>query len=651
MLALELILTFGLLVVCSFTPGFFFVRRFRWTPLEKLCGSIGLSLVMLFLASWLVYLFPGGNDSERAPFLCVSAVCLVLGIATRRDMARLFHARRVRQAVTAHGFLLLWTLLILVMIRNYSGGLWFGDWLEHFQRTLFFLHHFPLRTAIFGDYALPARPPMMNVLGAFFMAQSEDRFEVFQLVFTFLNLLVFLSCCLIVPALAGARRRRIWPLVCLFALNPVVIQNATYSWTKLLSSFYIVLAIALYLAGWRKRDRVRTTAAFLALSAGVLVHYSAAVYLLLLSGHYLVFVFPSHARKWRELVSATALCAALLLVWLGWSMKLYGTQATFLSNTAVTSSRQYQGSTAIKVAANLFDSLVPALFRDPSAVERFEQPNLAGAIRDNVFAFYQPNLIFGMGVAGGPLVLSVLYAAWARRKKGNGEGRFWLAFVPSCVLLGILVVGERDSLGDAHLTLISLEVMGLALLAGTPPLRRAVAMALVAGCIVDFSLGVFLQARVENLENTPGKEVFPGLTAADSKFRVGDREPDSLSGTAWRNWYRKHQYELCKLWSADLAPYAVGRLAETMKSQMQEDQTKWYGWYSRHGGRVEFLGDHAAEPSLVSNVELFLLAGLFAVSIKVLWSHSVERKESLAAAGSIKKGRRVTPPGKRCRER
>ena len=627
MLLLQLVLTFGLLAVCSFTPGFFFVRRFRWTPLEKLCGSIGLSLVMLFLAAWVVYLSTSGDASERIPFWCVSAVSVALGIAARRDIARLFHVSRVRQAVAAYGFLLLWTLLILGMIRGYSGGTWFGDWLEHFQRSLFFLHRFPLHTVILGNYPLPARPPMMNVLGAFFMAQSADRFEIFQLIFTFLNLLVFLPCCLIMPALAGARRRRILPLLCLFALNPVVIENATYSWTKMFSAFYVVLAICLYLAGWRKRDRGRMTAAFLALSAGILVHYSGAPYLLLLSGHYLFFVFPSRQRKWRELVSIAALCSVLLLVWLGWSVKAYGMHATFESNTAVTLGRQYQGNTAVKVAANLFDSLVPALFRDPSAVQRFDQPNTAGAIRDNVFAFYQPNLIFGMGLVGGPLVLSILYSAWERRKRCKAEGRFWLAFVPCCVLAGIVVVGERDSLGDAHLTLLSLEVMGLALVAATLPVRRALAVALIAGSIADFSLGILLQARVENLENTPGEMVFSGLTVADGKYSIGQPGPYSLSGTAWRNWYRKHESELSKLWVAELAPHVsreagARQLAEELKSQIEEDRTAWYGWYSRHGGSVEFLGDHVAPWPMVAHAELLLLLGLFAGLVKKLWDCS-----------------------------
>jgi hypothetical protein len=42
MLLFQLGLLLLLLPVCSFAPGFFFIRKLRWNPLEKLCGSIGL---------------------------------------------------------------------------------------------------------------------------------------------------------------------------------------------------------------------------------------------------------------------------------------------------------------------------------------------------------------------------------------------------------------------------------------------------------------------------------------------------------------------------------------------------------------------------------------------------------------------------------
>ena len=199
MLFLQLLLTLVLLVVCSFAPGFFFVRRLRWSGLEKLCGSIALSLVLLWLASWGIYIL-----APPAAYFGLAAVCGVAGIIVAKDAWRLFAGLRVRRAIAGYALLLAWTLLVLAVIRNYSGALWSGDWLEHFQRTLFFLHHFPKDTPIYGEYLLPARPPMMNVLAAFFLGLTQDRFEIFQFVFTFLNLLVFLPCCLAIPR-AGPR--------------------------------------------------------------------------------------------------------------------------------------------------------------------------------------------------------------------------------------------------------------------------------------------------------------------------------------------------------------------------------------------------------------------------------------------------------------
>ena len=149
-------------------------------------------------------------------------LCLVLGILARQDLSRLLRSLRVRRVVLGFAFLLLWTVVMLAMIRNYSGLGWFADWLEHFQRSLFFLHRFPADTPIVMGYKLPARPPMMNVLTVFFLAQTQDRFELFQVASAFLNLLMFLPCCLMLPALGLARRPRILPLVALFAFSPVV---------------------------------------------------------------------------------------------------------------------------------------------------------------------------------------------------------------------------------------------------------------------------------------------------------------------------------------------------------------------------------------------------------------------------------------------
>src|SRR5262249_28911751 len=220
---------------------------------------------------------------------------------------------------------------------------WRGDWLEHFQRSLYFLNHFPLSTAIFGDYQLPARPPAMNVIAAFVMAQAGDRFEVFQAVFAFLNLLMFLPCCLALPLLPRPRRPGILPLVAIFATSPVIMQNATYTWTKSLPAFFVIFGILLYLNAWRRGDSLRMIAAFGSLAMAMLTHYSAGPYLAFLALHYLIFVFWKRRGKWKELASIAGVGGALMATWFVWSIAAYGTHTTFTSNTSVTASGQFPG--------------------------------------------------------------------------------------------------------------------------------------------------------------------------------------------------------------------------------------------------------------------------------------------------------------------
>ena len=52
LLALKLV---PLLLVCSVGPGLAIVRQMRWSPLEKLCGAMGASFVLTYLASFTLY--------------------------------------------------------------------------------------------------------------------------------------------------------------------------------------------------------------------------------------------------------------------------------------------------------------------------------------------------------------------------------------------------------------------------------------------------------------------------------------------------------------------------------------------------------------------------------------------------------------------
>jgi hypothetical protein len=331
MLWAQIAVTLASLAICTFVPGFLLVRRLPWRPLEKLCGAVAASLILLYVLGWAVFCFAPGL--ETGIFRGVACLFAALAIWQWRGIHRLARAFGARQALTGFGFLLVWSLPALAMVRVFSGAGWGCDWIEHFQRTLFFLHHLPTNIAIAGGYILPARPPMMNLLGAFFLAQTTDLYEIHQVIFTFLNLLAFLPCCLMLRALLKSRKARYLPLTVLFALNPMMMENAWYPWTKLLAVFYVVFALWLYLAGLRKNDSLRIVSAFLCLAAGLLVHYSAGPYLVFVAGHYLLRAFAARPHRIRELAAIGVSSALLLAIWFGWSIKAYGIHDTFASNT------------------------------------------------------------------------------------------------------------------------------------------------------------------------------------------------------------------------------------------------------------------------------------------------------------------------------
>jgi hypothetical protein len=243
------------------------------------------------------------------------------------------------------------------------------------------------------------------------------------------------------------------------------------------------------------------------------------------------------------------------------------------------------------------------------------------------------NAIFGMGLVGGPLVLWLVYRALLRkhpppaapqsvrrkqppgrvRKAGKAlgyaagtptEGNFWLALIAGGVLLGIAVVGELDPLGVAHLTLLALQVLGLSMLAAVIPWRRrSLAILLLAGCTVDFSLGVLLQARVESLDNTAHSRVFPEMDFVGGQIQNTPPGPGTLSYAAWQNWYYKHRLTLHTRWLGELRERhgdepafqkILPKLTAQLANLQAEDATTWQGWFGRHGGEIEFLGDRVA---------------------------------------------------------
>jgi hypothetical protein len=197
-----------------------------------------------------------------------------------------------------------------------------------------------------------------------------------------------------------------------------------------------------------------------------------------------------------------------------------------------------------------------------------------------------------------------------------------------CVIVGTGVVGERDEYGVAHLTLLSLEVLGLTLLASCLTRSRVLAWVIIAGCLFDLCFGILLQAHIESMENEPGKTVFKDVQFSNSVIGPPDPGPDDLTFPAWKNWLGKHRRALYDRWLRELPVKNANdqvfqqgwpKVREEFLRLQEENEEQWGGWFSRHNGEITYVGDHITGrvgERIPVVVLLALLAGLTLVLIR-----------------------------------
>jgi hypothetical protein len=202
------------------------------------------------------------------------------------------------------------------------------------------------------------------------------------------------------------------------------------------------------------------------------------------------------AAWWRATGGAALAGALVLALWFGWALAQFGPRETFLSNSSATSRDVHEGNQLVKIALNLWDTFVPHFLRsfDKSLIA---QRSAWGWLRDWFFQCYQINLPLAFGSVAW---LALLRELWGRaRAASRGACLFWGVFIFGVVLLGVASHGARDHWGLAHICLQALVLLGLAWLASRwTSLSRGWRLALLAGAIVDFTLGIALQFGVES---------------------------------------------------------------------------------------------------------------------------------------------------------
>lgn len=544
-MVLELLSSAVVFVLVAFSLAWPIASRLALDPAEKLAASVVLSLLGAYLAAGAVYVL-----HLPAATLWLLPVLAAVGLATgMRALTTLLRDHDVRALLLGQLLVTGWCVGWLATIVSYSGGGWTGDWFEHWERTQFFLEHWPIDTQFLGFEALSARPPLANLVTGALLAPAGATFAGYQLVTALLNSLAFLPAALLARRFSARGTAGTVIAVCaiLLMLNPSFLENATFAWTKLIAAFFILSGLYFFL---RMQDSAPPAAAAplcaASLAAGLLAHYSAGPYVVVLA---IAWLGLNRARwrdpaGWRQAAQLSLVGGAILATWFAWSLAVYGPHTTFFSNSSVAVPEARQGNQLVKVALNLRDTLIPHFLRtvDPQLIA---QRSPWGYARDWCFQVYQVNLLLMFG--------SVAWLALGRELGRAGRDAparsrwFWLWFAGGTAVLGVAVHGARDHWGLAHICLQTLLVLGLAVLAARwPALSRGWRRALIAGAFLDFGLGIVLNFGVQSF-------------ALDRWFAAGRPPLDlltSYSGSALMNLQGRLMHHLPFL--SDLFPGSGG---------------------------------------------------------------------------------------------
>lgn len=462
----------------------------RWPLEERLALAATAALIAGYLAAFGVY---AAGLNLRWFWLAPAVGTLVGAARARADASELRRARSVRLTLGIYLVLAAWCLGWHALVVTYSGAAWQVDWWEHYDRAQFFLARWPLGFRFADVYPLTARPPLVNLWSAALLSASGGAFFHHQIFMTLLSCLVVVPLAALVRRWRGDDRGLPWLLVALMA-SPLLVQNATFPWTKLVATFFVLTAWLQLAATDALRGRY--VAAALALAAGMLAHYSAGPWICALA----LAWAATRGRELREpaarreIAGGATLAAALLLTWIGWAAAHYGWHSTFEDNTAVALAPAGDfDARAVRAAGNFFSTVSPV------STIGLDHPLLAqasplGRLRDGWFILYQLKLWWALGLTGGAVWLAALW-----RERPGRAARFTIVASVAVVVLGTVVHAQPDALGLAHIALQPLVLLALAWLAArAPEFPRGLARLWLAGLAWDLGCGIVLHFGVQS---------------------------------------------------------------------------------------------------------------------------------------------------------
>ena len=479
---------FGTLFLSVF-PGWGLATRLKLDPLTKLLISVMGSYTLMYLLEFAAYL---ASAPQWLP-LSLLLICSLASVLYARFQSQSSQDKFPWEGILAWGGLAVWILGMQSQVTVYGAVSWFGDWYEHYERSIFFLDQSPPSTRFLsGLWSLPARGPLFNACAALLMSQFGRDFWVYQTIATVLNTFPVLPMALLIRDMAKTRQSSalLWSSI-LFGVAPFAVQQETFTWTKFFAVGFILGGIHLYrLALSEERPRLASSS-FGVFAAGILAHYFTFIFALFPALHFISYVLRNRFSLRTVLYPAIG-CSVLVATWFVYLFLTFGIEVTLRANSTLGDYARHvkepQGKPLIWKEVfwgNIVTTTLPYSWRhgieglgnapyvrqaDPRAGPKFtpaieELNRKAEWLSDLV---NNPNTLLGaLGWAGG---LGLLMAAVLviRRKQNEEELNirshtdlpeqkpgwiFWFTFFALGIPLNIAAVPDYSAHGTAHLNL------------------------------------------------------------------------------------------------------------------------------------------------------------------------------------------------------
>lgn len=317
------------LILLTILPAALLFPDLKQDDLSRFTLLAILGFLILYIIQFGAYLI----SAPQWTILLVYALLCVFGLL-RNGVAALRRSIGWTPLLLWFG-LTCWIEALQARIVTYGTVSWFGDWYEHYERTLFFFEQWTYDSRFLtGFWSLPARAPLFNANIALLMNFFGKDFWTFQTLATALNAFLVLPLALLIRDLSKVSQKT--AMVCSFlicALAPVAVIQETFTWTKFFSIALSLAGIHFYVEGIRSSRKDQIFWSFVSFAAGMLAHYLVLVFAVFFAAHLL---FLMARKRWPLTHGLVTLLVSsvLVLTWIVYVVTMFGVKETVTANSS-----------------------------------------------------------------------------------------------------------------------------------------------------------------------------------------------------------------------------------------------------------------------------------------------------------------------------